>query len=218
MEYSFANEYLEKKILKAGLNRTYNFPIQKESTIDQETNIELPEPQQNDESVEDTLTTETLDDVAIPMLLDGTTLNSAPLSLSEPTEDIIDMVRFSTSTLFEREEAAQPIMEITDHDFITAISTLHQVGVINTEQASATAYRVLNHNDSLPTHVSNIVQAEDESQDTEETVETPGIHRRTRRTRAQLEEARQAEAMRRQALEAQVTTLAEEEEPGFVQF
>jgi hypothetical protein len=211
MEYSFANEYLEKKILKAGLNRTYNFPIQKESTIDQETNIELSEPYLGEESVEAALTTETLDNVAIPMLLDDTTLNSAPLSLSEPTDELIDMVRVNTSTLLEREEVAQPIMEITDHDFITAINTLHQVGVINTEQASATAYRVLNHNDSLPTQFSNIIQAEYESQDTEETVETPGVPRRTRRTRAQMDEVRRIEAMRREGLGIPVVVFTEEE-------
>jgi hypothetical protein len=211
MEYSFANEYLEKNILKAGLNRTYNFPIQKESTIDQETNIESPEPQLDDGPAEDTLPAETLDNVAIPMLVDDATLNSASLSLSEPTDDIIDTVRFSFTTLFEREEAAQPIMEITDHDFITAINTLHQVGAINTEQASATAYRVLNHNDSLPTQFSNTQQSEEQSPDTEENVEAPGVPRRTRRTRAQMDEIRRIEAMRREGLEIPVVVLTEEE-------
>jgi hypothetical protein len=211
MEYSFANEYLEKNILKAGLNRTYNFPIQKESTIDQETNIESPEPQQSDESTEDALTAETLDNVAIPMLIDDTTLNSASLSLSEQTDDIIDAVRFSFTTLFEREEAVQPIIEITNNGFLASVNEWNQLYETNTEPISTEEYRVLNHNDSLPTQFSNTVQSEEQFPDTEETVETPAVLRRTRRTRAQMDEIRQIEAMRREGLEIPVVVLTEEE-------
>jgi hypothetical protein len=211
MEYSFANEYLEKNILKAGLNRTYNFPIQKESTIDQETNIESPEPQQSDESTEDALTAETLDNVAIPMLIDDTTLNSASLSLSEQTDDIIDAVRFSFTTLFEREEAVQPIIEITNNGFLASVNEWNQLYETNTEPISTEEYRVLNHNDSLPTQFSNTVQSEEQFPDTEETVETPAVLRRTRRTRAQMDEIRQIEAMRREGLEIPVVILTEEE-------
>jgi hypothetical protein len=177
MEYSFANEYLEKNILKAGLNRTYNFPIQKESTIDQETNIESPEPQQLDESAEDALTTETLDDVAIPIIVSDTTVNSASISW------------------FERAEAIQPRVEITDNNFIADINEFYQIRVTNTE----------------PTPTINTQQSEEQSPDTEETVETPGVPRRTRRTRAQMDEIRRIEAMRREGLEIPVTVLTEEE-------
>jgi hypothetical protein len=177
MEYSFANEYLEKNILKAGLNRTYNFPIQKESTIDQETNIESPEPQQLDESAEDALTTETLDDVAIPIIVSDTTVNSASISW------------------FERAEAIQPRVEITDNNFIADINEFYQIRVTNTE----------------PTPTINTQQSEEQSPDTEETVETPGVPRRTRRTRAQMDEIRRIEAMRREGLEIPVVVLTEEE-------
>jgi hypothetical protein len=47
MEYSFSKEYIDGKINKAGLNRTYNFPIVRNNVIDQELNI--PEAAQQDE-------------------------------------------------------------------------------------------------------------------------------------------------------------------------
>lgn len=40
MEYSFSNEYNNKNIIKSGLNRTYNFPIIHNNTLDQEENLE----------------------------------------------------------------------------------------------------------------------------------------------------------------------------------
>lgn len=42
MEYSFAKEYSNGRTIKTGLSRTYNFPIQTESFVDQELN--MPEP------------------------------------------------------------------------------------------------------------------------------------------------------------------------------
>lgn len=42
MEYSFAKEYSNGRTIKTGLSRTYNFPIQTESFVDQELN--MPDP------------------------------------------------------------------------------------------------------------------------------------------------------------------------------
>jgi hypothetical protein len=105
----------------------------------------------------------------------------------------------------------QPIMEIINNGFLASVNEWNQLYATNTEPTSTEEYRVLNHNDSLPTQFSNTQQSEEQSPDTEETVEAPGVPRRTRRTRAQMDEIRRIEAMRREGLEIPVIVFTEEE-------
>jgi hypothetical protein len=230
MEYSFANEYTEKKILKAGLNRTYNFPIQKESIIDQEVNIESSEPQAAPETSDDSIE-ENLDSVAIPMPV-------YPMPPQPPLPPLRDNTVATTSTantissaipaLFEMAESLQPSVTATDmHDTIrtlyrTALDwTDAQANMISEQQfrteeqfraeyvsafepaVEQTSYAYPpNAQHILDSLISTVEPEVEQASVLEEIAEPPVPRRRTRRTPAQMAEARREEEILRRAAEA----------------
>ena len=215
MEYSFANEYTEKKILKAGLNRTYNFPIQKESIIDQEVNIESSEPQATPEMSDDS-TGENLDSVAIPM----PAYVSPPPFLGNPNAatNAANFVNVTVPALFEMAESLQPPLPPpawTDNQTDVMAEEQFRPEYISTalDRLQGTSYTPLpTPIDVLDSLASTIESEIEQTSVLEEIAEPPVARRRTRRTPAQMAEARREEEIRRRAAEAIQEEEEEEEE------
>jgi hypothetical protein len=191
-EYSFDKEYSEGNIYHGGLNRTYNFPIQRESVIDQELNA-LPEPVEEavlTESEESNDAHQTLDDVPVFHPILPTPVEPLPIDWSQYIVPAPLATVPPPPPLYNHHYAAQ-----INTNFLSAIAEHADASSSVASDTPPTLQDILDVAAMLNPSQLDILNSLVSTEPIPEPIPEPAPRpRRTRRTPAQMAEAREEEA------------------------